>query len=45
MTDSSDNGGLFENSDDEDVDKEQRDRDKANDPPPDYINSEHFKTF
>ena len=43
--DSSDNDGLFANSEDEDVDKEQRDRDKANDPPPSYVDSEQFKEF
>ena len=43
--DSSDNNELFADSGEEDVDKEQNDRFKANDPPPEYAHTMDFKTF
>jgi len=44
MSDSSDNNEIF-GDDSEQSDDSQAERSEANDPAPDYINSEEFKEF
>ena len=44
MSDSSDDGGMFGESSEE-QDKEEKERLEANLPPPDYVQSEEFKKF
>jgi hypothetical protein len=42
---SSDGCGMFGDSSEGEVDKEEKERQEANSPPPDYVNGEEFQKF